>query len=106
VRLEELVKLKRNQLIGTRTRDLPAFSTVPLPTTLPRAPEKYKKLRIYGCTNIISRYTVNKQRGGTQVIYFQNTRVIFLADYLGILSEDGWTILKMGFREIGCENVD
>jgi hypothetical protein len=32
------IKKKTNGLIGTRTRDLPAFSIVPQPTTLPRAP--------------------------------------------------------------------
>jgi hypothetical protein len=37
VRLEELGQLKKkkpNDLIGTRTRDLPACSIVPQPTTL------------------------------------------------------------------------
>jgi hypothetical protein len=38
VRLEELGQLKKSHLIGTRTRDLPACSIVPQPTTLPRAP--------------------------------------------------------------------
>jgi hypothetical protein len=37
VLLDELGKLKIH-LIGTRTRDLPACSIVPQPTTLPRAP--------------------------------------------------------------------
>jgi hypothetical protein len=40
VRLEELGKLKKIHLIGTRIRDLPACSTVPQPTTLPHAPHK------------------------------------------------------------------
>jgi hypothetical protein len=36
VRMEELGKLeKKNHLTGTRTRDLPACSTVPQATTLP-----------------------------------------------------------------------
>jgi hypothetical protein len=36
---ERLGKLKRfNDLIWNRTRDLPAGSIVPLPTTIPRAP--------------------------------------------------------------------
>jgi hypothetical protein len=30
---------KSSDLIGIRTRELPAFSIVPQPTTLPRAPE-------------------------------------------------------------------
>jgi hypothetical protein len=30
-------------LVGTRTRDLPACSIVPQPTTLPRAPEDLRK---------------------------------------------------------------
>jgi hypothetical protein len=39
MRLEGLGKLKKsNDLIGIRTRDLPACSVVPQPTTLPRAP--------------------------------------------------------------------
>jgi hypothetical protein len=37
VQLEELGKLKKIKFIGTRTRDLPACSTVPQQTTLPRA---------------------------------------------------------------------
>jgi hypothetical protein len=35
VQLEELDKLKKIHLIWTRTRDLPACSIVPQPTTLP-----------------------------------------------------------------------
>jgi hypothetical protein len=38
VRLKRLGKLKKITLIGTRTRDLPACSMVPQPTTLPRVP--------------------------------------------------------------------
>jgi hypothetical protein len=38
VRLEGLGKLKKIHLIWTRTRDLPAYNVVPLPTTLPNAP--------------------------------------------------------------------
>jgi hypothetical protein len=38
VRLEGLGRLKKIHLIGIRTRDLPACSIVPQPTTLPRAP--------------------------------------------------------------------
>jgi hypothetical protein len=42
VRLEGLGQLKKKiHLIGTRTRDLPACSIVPEPTTLPRAPQLY-----------------------------------------------------------------
>jgi hypothetical protein len=38
VRLEGLSQLKKsNNLIGIRTRDLPACSIVPQPSTLPRA---------------------------------------------------------------------
>jgi hypothetical protein len=37
--MERLGQLKKfTDLIGTRTRDLPTCSTVPQPTTLPRAP--------------------------------------------------------------------
>jgi hypothetical protein len=32
---------KSNDLIGNQTRDLPAFSITPQPTTLQRAPNKY-----------------------------------------------------------------
>jgi hypothetical protein len=50
LRLQGLGKLKKsNDLIGTRTRDLPAWSIVPQPTTLPSAPRtdwgKPRKLR-------------------------------------------------------------
>jgi hypothetical protein len=39
VRLEGLGQLKKfNDLVGKRSRDLPAYSIVPQPTTLPRAP--------------------------------------------------------------------
>jgi hypothetical protein len=38
VRLEGLGQLKKIHLIGIRSRDLPACSIVPQPTTLPRAP--------------------------------------------------------------------
>jgi hypothetical protein len=38
VRLDGLGKLKNIHLNGTRTRDLSACSTLPQPTTLPRAP--------------------------------------------------------------------
>jgi hypothetical protein len=38
VRLEGLGKLKKIHLIGTQSRDLPASSIVPQPTTLPRVP--------------------------------------------------------------------
>jgi hypothetical protein len=42
VRVEGLGQLKKksNDLIGIRTRDLSTCSTVPAPTTLPRAPIK------------------------------------------------------------------
>jgi hypothetical protein len=42
VRLEGLGKLKKIHLIGTRTRDLPAYSIVPQPTTLKRAPGRMR----------------------------------------------------------------
>jgi hypothetical protein len=39
VRLEGLGQLRKsNDFIGTRTRDLPIWSIVPQPTTLPRSP--------------------------------------------------------------------
>jgi hypothetical protein len=43
VRLEGLCKLekKSNDLVGNRTCDLPAYSIVPQPTTLPRAPSPW-----------------------------------------------------------------
>jgi hypothetical protein len=41
MRLERLGQLKKsNDLIGNRTRDLPACSIVPQPATLPRVPEE------------------------------------------------------------------
>jgi hypothetical protein len=36
-----------NDLIGNRTRDLPAFSIVPQPTTLPRAPQTVSYSIVY-----------------------------------------------------------
>jgi hypothetical protein len=78
VRLERLGKFKKIHLIGIRSRDLPACSIVPQPTTLPRAPEflktshnsnfplgnwrfffynsRYFKLRAYGETLLIFFY--------------------------------------------------
>jgi hypothetical protein len=47
VRLEGLGQLKKIHLIDTRTRDLPACSKVPQPTTLPRAPPYFVE-----CLNI------------------------------------------------------
>jgi hypothetical protein len=47
LRLEGLGKLKKIHLIGTRTRDLPACSIVPQPTTLPRAPATHAINEIY-----------------------------------------------------------
>jgi hypothetical protein len=42
MRLEGLVELKEiSDLIGNRTRELPACSIVPQPTTLPRASHTY-----------------------------------------------------------------
>jgi hypothetical protein len=41
VRLEVTSIEKSNDLIENRSRDLPAYSIVPQPTTLPRAPCKY-----------------------------------------------------------------
>jgi hypothetical protein len=35
---------KFNDLIGSRSRDLPAYRTVPQPTTLPRGPCEYIEL--------------------------------------------------------------
>jgi hypothetical protein len=40
VRLERLGNLKKKiHFIGNRSRNLPAYSTVPQPTTLPRVPQ-------------------------------------------------------------------
>jgi hypothetical protein len=39
VRPEGLGKLENIHVIGTLSRDLPIFSLVPQPTTLPRAPQ-------------------------------------------------------------------
>jgi hypothetical protein len=46
MRLEGLGKLKRSHLIGTQSRDLPACSIVPQPTTLPRAPQLIRSMRV------------------------------------------------------------
>jgi hypothetical protein len=51
VRLEGSDQLKNpNGLVGNRTRDLPACSIVPQPTTLPHAPIKNRR-------NVICHYT-------------------------------------------------
>jgi hypothetical protein len=44
LRLEELGKLKKSTSSGNRTRDLPACSIVPQPTTLPRATLSCKRV--------------------------------------------------------------
>jgi hypothetical protein len=49
VRLEGLGQLKKIHLIGTRTRDLPACSIVPQPTTLPRASHRNSSSSIVMC---------------------------------------------------------
>jgi hypothetical protein len=51
VRLEGLGQLKKIHLIGTRTRNLPACSIVPQPTTLPRA--AFFLFFLYGQTIVI-----------------------------------------------------
>jgi hypothetical protein len=51
LRLEELGKLKIIHLIGTRTRDLPACSKVPQPSTLPRAPSYQLSDSLIACGN-------------------------------------------------------
>jgi hypothetical protein len=48
MQLEELGKLKKIHLIGTRTHDLPDCNIVPQPTTLPRAPNTKTDLREIG----------------------------------------------------------
>jgi hypothetical protein len=52
MRLEELGQLKKIHLIGTRTRDLPACSIVPQPTTLPRAPHEIIYVMKFGRSTI------------------------------------------------------
>jgi hypothetical protein len=44
VRLEGLGQLKKIHLIGTRTRDIPACSIVPQPTTLPQGSKHVAKI--------------------------------------------------------------
>jgi hypothetical protein len=57
MQLERLGILKKsNDLIGIRTRDLPACSTVPQPTTVPRAPliyTLYKALELQHTQNFL-----------------------------------------------------
>jgi hypothetical protein len=54
VRLEGLGQLKKIHLIGTRSRNFPACSIVPQPTTLLRAPDL-----IYPHKNIISTHRID-----------------------------------------------
>jgi hypothetical protein len=52
VRLEGLGKLKKKiDLVGTRSRDLPAYSIVPQPITLPHAPNPENKIQILNFLN-------------------------------------------------------
>jgi hypothetical protein len=62
MRLEGLGKLKETHLIGIRTRNFPACSIVPQPTTLPRALKKI----------------VNKNK---TTFYAKYKRFSFFADY-------------------------
>jgi hypothetical protein len=62
VRLEGLGQLKKIHLVGTRTRDLPACSIVPQPTTLPRTVLKTvrgireRTRRFVACTTLSEAY--------------------------------------------------
>jgi hypothetical protein len=78
VRLEGLSKLKEKiRLIGTRTRDLPACSIVPQPTTLPSTPN-------------INRTTANVQKVSNCIIV-NNNLMMFLTviqyDFLELVNE-------------------
>jgi hypothetical protein len=67
VRQEGLGQFKKIHLIGTRTRDLPACSIVPQPTTLPRAP----------ATNINIWYSLLEERlPFSMFIFFQKSEEV------------------------------
>jgi hypothetical protein len=63
VRLEGLVKLKKVYLIGARTSGLPACSTMPEPTTLPRAHNSRKFFKTYKtvCDSVMDILTEKKK---------------------------------------------
>jgi hypothetical protein len=63
VRLEGLGKLKTyNDLIGNQTRDLPACSIVPQPSTLQRAPRLAGILNIYSSRETPFEFRFNLMR--------------------------------------------
>jgi hypothetical protein len=73
VRLEELGELeKSNDLIGTRSRDLPACSIVPQPTTLPRAPSHRCGEISWPYRNSNSDPSIVQFVGSSYFIYFFN----------------------------------
>jgi hypothetical protein len=69
VRLEGLGQLKKsNNLIGNRTRNLPACSTVPQPSTLPRAPTHSDNTNIDFLNIIYRPVFILKQRFGNWIL--------------------------------------
>jgi hypothetical protein len=64
---------KSNELIGNRTRDLPACSIVPQPTTLPRAPKEETV-----CTYFHSILKIHQNLNGV------NSKMKLLHDLLGV----------------------
>jgi hypothetical protein len=61
VRLEELGQLKKPDLVGNRTRDLPACCMVPQPTTLPRAQCNICRKEMCICKNRRKRFMENRK---------------------------------------------
>jgi hypothetical protein len=90
VRLEGLGKLKKNiDLIGIRTRDLPACSIVPQPTTLPRVPQYTPMYRVLACIHSCDWLT-------SLVRPYMTMQYIFLID-LEKIGEQRWMkILQKG----------
>jgi hypothetical protein len=55
--------IEKIHLIGTRTRELPACSVVPQPTTLPRAPEMNSHKSCYDVANDITMHRTFQYNG-------------------------------------------
>jgi hypothetical protein len=83
LQLEGLGKLKKSNDIGTRTRDLPACSIVPQPTTLPRV-WKIKCpciLHVCGCLRTLLHLICMNRRPQTFVMKYKCTTGPFIFRY-------------------------
>jgi hypothetical protein len=84
VRLEGLGQLKEIHLIGTRTRDLPACSIVPQPTTLPRAPARQRCTLWYWSSHLSHFLRQTSRSWGTVSLWETEFSLWPCLRYLGI----------------------